>query len=185
MSSASRSSSAERDGAIDELIVALPEAGLVDLLVNEIAQVDGVDVEDVRSISDPTRVARLDAARDCSAVGRGARRRGGCSKSCAGMRSSTSMPTGVRSCIPRRARRATPSGHRPMRPGSSRSSRGARCPPRWPPGTPGLTTSRGRRSPTRGIELVLGRKGRPCAPASDRSSRRWPASPTAAGSRLR
>ena len=47
--------------AIDELIVALPEAGLVDLLVNEIAQVDGVDVEDVRSISDPTRVARLDA----------------------------------------------------------------------------------------------------------------------------
>jgi len=47
--------------AIDELIVALPEPGLVDLLVNEIAQVDGVDVEDVRSISDPTRVARLDA----------------------------------------------------------------------------------------------------------------------------
>lgn len=47
--------------AIDELIVALPEAGLVELLVNEIAQVEDVDVEDVRPISDPTRVARLDA----------------------------------------------------------------------------------------------------------------------------
>ena len=29
--------------------------------MNEIAQVDGVDVEDVRSISDPTQLARLDA----------------------------------------------------------------------------------------------------------------------------
>jgi len=47
--------------AIDELIVALPEAELLDLLVNEIAQVDGVDVEDVRAITDPSRVARLDA----------------------------------------------------------------------------------------------------------------------------
>ena len=47
--------------AIDELIVALPEPGLVDLLVNEISQVEDVDVEDVRSIADPTRDARLDA----------------------------------------------------------------------------------------------------------------------------
>jgi len=47
--------------AIDELIVALPEPGLVDLLVNEIAQVEDVDVEDVRLINDPTRDARLDA----------------------------------------------------------------------------------------------------------------------------
>ena len=47
--------------AIDELVVALPEPGLVDLLVNEIAQVDGVDVEDVRSVNDPTHDPRLDA----------------------------------------------------------------------------------------------------------------------------
>jgi hypothetical protein len=47
--------------AIDELIVALPETGLVDLLVNEISQVEDVDVEDVRPIADPTRDARLDA----------------------------------------------------------------------------------------------------------------------------
>jgi hypothetical protein len=53
----------ERGGgrAIDELIVALPEPGLVDLLVNEISQVEDVDVEDVRFIADPMRDARLDA----------------------------------------------------------------------------------------------------------------------------
>ena len=36
--------------AIDELVVELPEDGLVDLLVGEISQVDGVDVEDVRTL---------------------------------------------------------------------------------------------------------------------------------------
>ena len=36
--------------AIDELVVRLPEDGLVELLVAEIAQVDGVDVEDVRAV---------------------------------------------------------------------------------------------------------------------------------------
>jgi hypothetical protein len=43
----------ERGGgsAIDELTVTLPEAGLVDLLVAEIRQVDGVAVEDVRPVS--------------------------------------------------------------------------------------------------------------------------------------
>lgn len=42
----------ERGGgrAIDELTVELPDAGLVDLLVTEIAQVDGVAVEDVRLV---------------------------------------------------------------------------------------------------------------------------------------
>lgn len=48
--------------AIDELIVSLPDGSLVDLLVAEIAQVDGVDVEDVRPIADPaTHDARLGA----------------------------------------------------------------------------------------------------------------------------
>jgi len=43
----------ERGGgsAIDELTVNLPDAGLVDLLVAEIRQVDGVAVEDVRPVS--------------------------------------------------------------------------------------------------------------------------------------
>ena len=46
--------------AIDELVVELPEASLLDLMVGEITEVDGVDVEDVRqarALTDP----RLDA----------------------------------------------------------------------------------------------------------------------------
>ncbi|HAP77548.1 MAG TPA: hypothetical protein DCR14_15890 [Acidimicrobiaceae bacterium] len=50
----------ERGGgfAIDELRVDLPDASLVDLLVSEIRQVDGVAVEDVR----PVAAQRLDGA---------------------------------------------------------------------------------------------------------------------------
>lgn len=49
----------ERGGgrAIDELVVTLPEEGLLDLLVTEVGQVDGVDVEDVRRV-DPHRADR-------------------------------------------------------------------------------------------------------------------------------
>jgi hypothetical protein len=36
--------------AIDELVVELPDDGLVDLLIAEISQVDGVDVEDIREL---------------------------------------------------------------------------------------------------------------------------------------
>ncbi|HWE54723.1 MAG TPA: hypothetical protein VG435_04385 [Acidimicrobiales bacterium] len=53
----------ERGGgrAIDELIVDLPSESLVDLLVAEISEVDGVDVEDVRRASDALADPRLDA----------------------------------------------------------------------------------------------------------------------------
>lgn len=51
--------------AVDELVVRLPDATLVDLLVNEVRQVDGVQVEEVRSAGpdghDPRR-ATLEAA---------------------------------------------------------------------------------------------------------------------------
>ena len=47
--------------AVDELIVALPEPDLVDLLVGEIGQVDGVDVEDVRPLSGEPHEPELDA----------------------------------------------------------------------------------------------------------------------------
>ena len=47
--------------AIDELVVQLPDAGLVSLLVAEIDQVDGVDVEDVRAAPERMFDARLDA----------------------------------------------------------------------------------------------------------------------------
>jgi hypothetical protein len=47
--------------AIDELVVDLPETGLQDLLVTEIQQVDGVDVEEIRPIADALHDPRLDA----------------------------------------------------------------------------------------------------------------------------
>lgn len=36
--------------AIDELVVSLPEPGVLELLISEISEVDGVDVEDVREV---------------------------------------------------------------------------------------------------------------------------------------
>jgi hypothetical protein len=47
--------------AIDELVVDLPEPGLEDLLVQEIQQVDGVDVEEIRPVVDLLHDPRLDA----------------------------------------------------------------------------------------------------------------------------
>jgi hypothetical protein len=46
---------------IDELVVDLPDADLVSMLVAEITQVDGVDVEDVRPSTEHVLDARLDA----------------------------------------------------------------------------------------------------------------------------
>jgi hypothetical protein len=53
----------ERDGgqAVDELVVELPEGALIDLLVNEVRQVDGVAVEEVRPVADALHDPRLDA----------------------------------------------------------------------------------------------------------------------------
>ena len=47
--------------AIDELVVELPDGSLLDLLVHEIQQVDGVDVEEVRPVADAVHDPRLDA----------------------------------------------------------------------------------------------------------------------------
>jgi len=47
--------------AVDELVVRLPRESLVELLVNEIQEVDGVTVEDVRVIGESGRDPRLDA----------------------------------------------------------------------------------------------------------------------------
>ena len=47
--------------AIDELLVDLPDDSLVPLLISEVAQVDGVDVEDVRLAADWLSDPRLDA----------------------------------------------------------------------------------------------------------------------------
>jgi hypothetical protein len=53
----------ERGGgrAVDDLVVQLPDDGLVELLVAEMIQVDGVDVEDVRPLADALHDPRLDA----------------------------------------------------------------------------------------------------------------------------
>jgi hypothetical protein len=47
--------------AIDELVVELPEPGLEALLVHEVQQVDGVDVEQIRPVADALHDPRLDA----------------------------------------------------------------------------------------------------------------------------
>jgi hypothetical protein len=53
----------ERDGgqAVDELVVELPDGGLLELLVDEVRQVDGVAVEEVRPLADALHDPRLDA----------------------------------------------------------------------------------------------------------------------------
>lgn len=45
--------------AIDELVVHLPDPSLVDLLISEVSQVDGVDVEEVRPTSAVVHDPRL------------------------------------------------------------------------------------------------------------------------------
>lgn len=47
--------------AIDELVVELPDGTLTDLLVHEVQQVDGVDVEEVRPVAEALHDPRLDA----------------------------------------------------------------------------------------------------------------------------
>jgi len=47
--------------AIDELAVELPDGSLTDLLVAEVQQVDGVDVEEIRPVADALHDPRLDA----------------------------------------------------------------------------------------------------------------------------
>ena len=56
--------------AIDELVVELPSDGadLVDLLLSEIHQVDGVDVEDIRPAADALHDPRLDALETASVL---------------------------------------------------------------------------------------------------------------------
>jgi hypothetical protein len=54
--------------AIDELAVVLPEARLVPLLVQEVSQVDGVDVEEVRAVDGPLPDPRLDALETAAAL---------------------------------------------------------------------------------------------------------------------
>lgn len=60
----------ERDGgqAIDELVIQVADGDLVPLLVSEINQVDGVDVEDIRPAPERLHDPRLDALETASAL---------------------------------------------------------------------------------------------------------------------
>jgi hypothetical protein len=54
--------------AIDELIVSLPDGTPVELLIREVGQVDGVDVEEVRPAPDLMPDHRLDALENAAAL---------------------------------------------------------------------------------------------------------------------
>jgi hypothetical protein len=54
--------------AIDDLVVALPDASLVDLLVSEVGEVDGVDVEEVTSLGSEGYDPDLDALEAAAAL---------------------------------------------------------------------------------------------------------------------
>jgi hypothetical protein len=54
--------------AIDDLVVALPDASLVDLLVAEVGEVDGVDVEEVIALSSESYDPDLDALEAAAAL---------------------------------------------------------------------------------------------------------------------
>src|SRR5438270_9884475 len=54
--------------AIDELVVELPDEGLLDLLISEVSQVDGVDVEDVRPIEQHAPDPRVDALETAAVI---------------------------------------------------------------------------------------------------------------------
>ena len=54
--------------AIDELVVELPDPALMPLLLSEVGQVDGVDVEDVRPAPENLRDPRLDALETAAAL---------------------------------------------------------------------------------------------------------------------
>lgn len=47
--------------AIDELAIELPDPGVVELLIHEVQQVDGVDVEEIRPVGEALHDPRLDA----------------------------------------------------------------------------------------------------------------------------
>ncbi|HZA88236.1 MAG TPA: ACT domain-containing protein, partial [Acidimicrobiales bacterium] len=51
----------ENGQAVDELVVELPDPALVELLVAEVRQVDGVAVEEVRPLANALHDPRLDA----------------------------------------------------------------------------------------------------------------------------
>ena len=174
----------ERGGgrAIDELVVALPDAGLVDLLVTEIAQVDGVDVEDVR-LDQPIRRAtrRLDALETATRLVGGARRRDASSLCSARTRSRTSMRIGARSCTTPTMSLSHAVGAPPEAAWLVAFLEGSKVSQAIAAGASGPTTWRGRRCRPRVTSSCWAAGASASGAGASRSSRRSPASPTPAG----
>ena len=92
--------------AVDELVVQLPDATLMDLLVNEVRQVDGVQLEEIRWLGaeghDPRRAMLETAARFVAATTRDERRGSGNEKrATSSLRVGTSMRSILSSCLMR------------------------------------------------------------------------------------
>ena len=138
----------ERGGgrAIDELVVALPDDGLIDLLVAEIAQVDGVDVEEVQPVDGDDHDPQLSAPGGGGRPRRGSGTRRRAWTGCARTSGARSRPVGApwshaprRAIVRRRRRRAVggldrrlprgqPPPRRPCRPRRATTWRGPTCP---------------------------------------------------------
>ena len=54
--------------AVDELVVQLPDATILDLLVSEVRQVDGVEVEEVRSLGQATHDPRREMLETAASI---------------------------------------------------------------------------------------------------------------------
>ena len=144
--------------AIDELVVALPDAGLIDPLVREVAQVEGVDIEWVQPVDGDDHDPQLSLLEAAAALVEGAAPGVGLDELCEDLRA-RSRPVGAPSSpAPRPAPSPEPATCR-RRPGSSRSSRAVAI--------SDAHVDRGADDvawadlPGRDRTLVLGRTGRP------------------------
>ena len=128
--------------AIDELVVELPDASLVALLLAEIDQVDGVDVEDVRPAPAELADPRLDALETAALLVGAALGTRSCSTRWWPTPGATSAPNGRWSststtgrCWRRTAHRRRRRGWWPSWPAAGRrprSARGSAAPTTWP-----------------------------------------------------
>ena len=158
--------------AIDELVVELPDDDLVELLLTEMKQVDGVDVESITPAADALRDPRLDALETAAILVGASTRSSALDELCVHaartvgavwaavveLESTTSSPT-----------RATP----PPSPGWWPTSTAASPRPRWPTATAGPPTSSGRHSRRRASPSCWVATAPPSVLGSGARRQRW------------
>ena len=153
----------ERGGgrAIDELVVALPEDGLLDLLVAEISQVDGVDVEDVRTLGSDRHDPGLTALAHRRPAGRGQRRRRRAEAPLRAHRGRLRVRLGGGAATGPGRARSSPSGDAPSAAWVAAFVHGSRHLDANVDGDAGPDDVAWADLPTAGLALAVGRKGRP------------------------